>query len=383
MSSGKRGVGDGGLDQRGLDQWRLRWRIGGKRYSKAFHGSKRAAQTELRRLLAEVEAGIAVEPSRLTVADYLRGWLGSDRDLSPKTLERYRQLAERQIIPHLGATLLQKLRPAQIHDWHRILLQSGGVGGRPLSARTVGHARRVLHRGLERAMRLELTSRNVANVVPAPRVEAGEPEILTAEQITDVLTKLANHPLHPIVVLALGTGMRRGEICGLAWGCVDVDGATLRVERSLEETEGGLRLKSPKTRHGRRTISLPGNVIDVLREHRRRQVELRLQLGLGRPGANDLVFTLFDGSPYPPDKLSRDWLRITTSRKLPRVMFHALRHSHVSALIAAGLDVVTVSQRIGHASPAITLRVYAHKFSSSDAAAARAIEAVMRGNAER
>jgi integrase len=383
MRSGKRGVGDGGLDQRGPDQWRLRWRVGHRRYTKTIHGPKRAAQAELRRLLAEVEAGTAVDPSNVTVAEYLHGWLDGDCDLSPKTLERYRQLAERQIIPHLGATLLQKLRPAQIHDWHRILLQSGGVGGRPLSARTVGHARRVLHRGLERAMRLELTSRNVANVVPAPRVEAGEPEILTAEQITDVLTKLANHPLHPIVVLALGTGMRRGEICGLAWGCVDVDGATLRVERSLEETEGGLRLKSPKTRHGRRTISLPGNVIDVLREHRRRQVELRLQLGLGRPGANDLVFTLFDGSPYPPDKLSRDWLRITTSRKLPRVMFHALRHSHVSALIAAGLDVVTVSQRIGHASPAITLRVYAHKFSSSDAAAARAIEAVMRGNAER
>src|SRR5690348_4480052 len=174
MSSGKRGVGDGGLDQRGLDQWRLRWRIGGKRYSKAFHGSKRAAQTELRRLLAEVEAGTAVEPSRLTVADYLRGWLGSDRDLSPKTLERYRQLAERQIIPHLGATVLQKLRPAQIHDWHNALLESGGVGGRPLSARTVGHAHRVLHRGLEQALRLENIARNVAHVVRPPKVRANE-----------------------------------------------------------------------------------------------------------------------------------------------------------------------------------------------------------------
>jgi integrase len=383
MRSGKRGVGDGGLDQRGPDQWRLRWRIGHRRHTKTIHGTKRAAQAELRRLLAEVEAGTAVDPSNVTVTDYLRGWLGSDRDLSPKTLERYRQLAERQIIPHLGATVLQKLRPAQIHDWHNALLESGGVGGRPLSARTVGHAHRVLHRGLEQALRLENIARNVAHVVRPPKVRANEVEILTPEQITQVLARLADHSLYPVVVLALGTGMRRGEICGLAWGCVDLDKATVRVARSLEETEGGLRFKSPKTRHGRRTISLPANAIDVLREHRRRQSELRLQLGLGRPGANDLVFTLFDGSPYPPDKLSRDWLRITTSRKLPRVMFHALRHSHVSALIAAGLDVVTVSQRIGHASPAITLRVYAHKFSSSDAAAARAIEAVMRGNVEK
>ncbi|HTW51698.1 MAG TPA: tyrosine-type recombinase/integrase [Stellaceae bacterium] len=87
---------------------------------------------------------------------------------------------------------------------------------------------------------------------------------------------------------------------------------------------------------------------------------------------------LADGSPYPPDKLSRDWLRIATSRKLPRVMFHALRHSQVSALIAAGLDIVAVSRRIGHASPAVTLAVYAHLFESKDDAAAAAIEAAMR-----
>src|SRR6185437_11275087 len=131
--------------------------------------------------------------------------------------------------PHLGATLLQKLRPAQMHDWHNVLLESGGVGGRPLSARTVGHARRVLHRGLKRAMQLEIISRNVASIVPAPKVESSEIEILTPERITEVLARLADHPLYPLVVLALGTGMRRGEICGLAWGCIDLDGATVRV----------------------------------------------------------------------------------------------------------------------------------------------------------
>jgi integrase len=162
---------------------------------------------------------------------------------------------------------------------------------------------------------------------------------------------------------------------------VDLDStlATVRVERSLEETAEGLRFKPPKTRHGRRAISLPSNVVEILRDHRRRQAEHRLMLGLGRPARTELVFTLPDGSPYPPDKLSRDWLRIVVSRKLPRVMFHALRHSHVSALIAAGLDVVTVSQRIGHASPEVTLKVYAHRFVAKDTAAAGAIDAAMRG----
>jgi integrase len=140
----KRDHCDGGIDERGPDRWRLRWRVGSKRYTKSFHGTKRAAQTELRRLLKSAGDGTHVAPDRITPADYLRGWLDGDSDLSPKTLERYRQLAKQQIIPHLGAVVLQNLRPAQIQEWHATLLKSGGAGGRPLSARTVGHAHRVL-----------------------------------------------------------------------------------------------------------------------------------------------------------------------------------------------------------------------------------------------
>jgi integrase len=100
-------------------------------------------------------------------------------------------------------------------------------------------------------------------------------------------------------------------------------------------------------------------------------------LGLGRLGPADLVFALPDGSAYPPEKLSRDWGNVVRDRRLPRVMFHSRRHSHVSALLAAGVDIVTVSRRLGHGSPAITLSVYAHLFGSTDVAAARAIEAAM------
>jgi integrase len=120
-----------------------------------------------------------------------------------------------------------------------------------------------------------------------------------------MLAQIADHPLYPIAALALGTGMRRGEICALAWGALDLDGAMVRVEHSLEETTDGLRIKSPKTRAGRRTISLPRSVVDVMRLHRRRQLQQRLLLGLGRLGDDDHVFTLIDGSPYAPGKLSR------------------------------------------------------------------------------
>jgi integrase len=338
----------GNLTRRGRGSWRLKYEgaerdpATGQRRTRyvTFRGTKKEAQVELTRLLDEVRAGTSVDPSRVSVAEYVRGWLDGANGLSPKTLERYRQLAEQQIIPHLGAVALQKLRPVQVHDWHETLLKAGGKGGRPLSARTVGHAHRVLRRGLERALRLGIVGRNVPAALKPPKVEAAEIEILSAGQIADVLVGLDGHTLYPIVAFALGTGMRRGEICGLAWGTVDLDRAVVRVERSIEETTAGLRFKPPKTRAGRRTVSLPANVIEILRTHRRGQMAQRLLLGLGRPTADDLVFPLADASPYPPDKLSRDWGNVVRNKKLPRVMFHALRHSHASALIAAGLDVL-------------------------------------------
>jgi len=382
----------GNITKRGSTSWRLKYEAGdpdpvtGKRQTRyvTFRGSKKAAQAELTRRLAEVDTGTAVEPSRVTVAEYLRGWLDNTSDLAPKTLERYRQLAEKQIIPYIGATLLQKLRPAQVHEWHATLLKSGGKDGKSLSPRTVGHAHRVLHRALERAMRLETIARNVAHVIAPPKVETAEVTILNADQIADIGLKLEGYggrygtlPLYQIAVLAFGTGMRRGEICGLAWGAVDLDKALVRIEHSLEQTSTGLRIKPPKTAAGRRTISLPASVVDILRDHKRKLSEQRLALGMGRLGDDDLVFPMIDGTPYPPDKLSRDWGHAMRDRKLPATRFHALRHSHASALIAAGMDIVTVSRRLGHGSPSITLRVYAHAFSTDkDVASARVIDAL-------
>jgi integrase len=373
--AGRRGHGDGGIDEPYPGHYRLRWRVDGRRHSKIFQGSLGEARRELRRLLKTADDGEHVAPDRQRVADYLRDWLGADTRISPKTRERYQQLAERQIIPHLGAALLQKLKPSQIDAWHSTLLKGG------LHPRTVGHAHRVLHRGLERAVTLEIISRNVAHAVKPPRVESEEVEILSAKQVGEVLSRLDGHPLHPIVVFALATGMRRGEICGLQWCAVDLDKGMVRVERAIEETEGeGLRVKAPKTIAGRRSISLPPHAVEMLRAHWGRQVELRLQLGIGgRP--EDWVFPGSpDGSrPSAPDKLSRDWGNVVRDRKLPRVMFHALRHTHASALIAAGQDIVSISKRLGHSSPAITLRVYSHLFSTAgDAAAAEAIERLFK-----
>lgn len=341
-------------------------------------GTRQDAQRELTRLLAAADGGTLVEPTKITVAEHIRSWLDGVNDLAPKTLERYRELAEHQIFPTLGQIVLQKLRPSAVQKWHAVVLRGGGKDGRPLSARTVGHAHRVLHRALQRAVESEILVRNVASAISPPKVAEEEVEILDANQIALVLDKLQGRTLHPVVATALATGMRRGELLALQWGDVDLDAASLRVDRSLEETKQGLRFKLPKTKHGKRVISLPASAVTLLRSHHVKQLEQRLALGLGRPSADALVFGDLEGLPVSPRKLSREWLRCCVSLALPRIMFHALRHSHATALIAAGLDVVAISRRLGHANPTITLNVYGHRFDKADSGAASAIENILR-----
>ncbi len=151
----------------------------------------------------------------------------------------------------------------------------------------------------------------------------------------------------------------------------------MRIERSLEQVKGSVRVKSPKTAAGRRTVSLPSFTVAALRDHRRQTLELRLQLGIGALPGDAPVFGDIEGNWATPYSITNCWQRAVKSRGLPRITFHSLRHSHASALIAAGLDVVTVSRRLGHASPALTLRTYSHLFTNSDDKAAAAIDATL------
>ena len=389
----------GNITRRGKRSWRLKFDVGvdakGKRkiqYS-TVKGRRQDAEKELTRLLAQTDAGTLVEPSKITVAQYLRSWLGTEpkegepspappAGITPKTAERYRELAEGQIIPHLGDILLQKLRPANVKDWHDAILKSGSRKGKPLSARTVGHAHRLLTLALKRAVGTEVIARNVAIVIKPPKVKKKEIIILTLDQVADTLARFEGHPLFPIAVLGLASGMRRGEIVALALADIDLDAAVVEVRRAAEQTRAGVRIKEPKTERGRRTLSLPASAVTVLREHRRKLLEMRLALGLGKPDGETLLFGNPDGSIMPPNQLSWLWRSACKALGAPRINFHALRHTHVSALIAAGLDVITVSRRIGHASPTTTLNEYGHLFKKDDSAAVGAIEAVLRTGKE-
>jgi integrase len=370
----------GHLQRRGERSWRLKYDIGsdaaGDRQTRyvTLKGSKAEAQKEAAKVLAAVATGTHVDPSTETVTAFVERWLAdwADDNVSNKTWVRYAQLLRKHLCARFGLVPIQKLRPADLQALYAATARAG------LADRTRLHLHRVIHTMLKHAVQWGVVARNVAGLVDAPRVKGKEIEILSPAQVSIVLQALRGKPAYPIAALALGSGLRRSELLALRWSDVDLDGGSLRVEQSLEQTKrGGLVFKAPKTRHGRRTVTLARSTIAVLREHRKVQQEHRLFFGLGKASNDALVFTSEDGSPYLPSTLTLQWKRAMRAFGL-NVTLHSLRHAHASALIAAGLDVLTVSRRLGHGSPAITLGVYGHLFKHDDRAAA-IMEAALNG----
>jgi integrase len=357
----------------------------GRRQTKylSFKGSKREAQAKLAELLAAVARGSHIDPNKISVAEFVREridqWEGSG-SIGARSAERYRELAKHQIEPFLGARPLQKLRPLDIEEWHTVLRNRGRADGKGCSASTIAHAHRVLSKAFRDAAANELVTRNVATTKSAPTVKRPEIVIVRAADVSRFVERMRPRSrYYAATILGLFCGLRLGETLALRWQCIDLDRKTLRVHQALEYTKAhGLRFKEPKTKAGIRTITLPDIVMATLREHRRMQLELRLQLGAGRLEPDDLLFGNIDGAPMHPYHFSDAWANCAARIGFPDLTYHCLRHTHASQLISAGIDVVKIAHRLGHASPTVTLGIYGHLFDKDDGKAAEAINAALK-----
>jgi integrase len=284
----------GHIRRRGERSWELKFDLGldektGRRVSQfhSFRGTKREAQAKLAELIASVAKGSYVSRSNLTVGEHVTSRIAqweALQKISPKTAERYNELLRNQIIPHIGQVPLQKLKPADIETWHATLKTSGrriGQGG-GLATLTIRHAHRLLSKALKEGMRHDLIVRNVAASEQPPKVERKEVVALDRDQVKLLVGRLRGHAMYPIVIVALFTGVRRGELLALKWHRVDLDSKKITVCEAVEETRRGIRFKTPKTDSGTRDVSLPEIVVETLREHRKQQLELRMRLGIGK-----------------------------------------------------------------------------------------------------
>jgi integrase len=352
---------------------------GGKRIRIFRSGFQRKAdaERELRRLLDEKDAGSLLKPDPRTFAAFLDEWFANhaSRHCAPKTVERYRQLAG-YVLPHLGHLPLAEITPLQIERLLNHLKDAGGRDRktgqpRPLSARSVRHVAGLLSVAFRTAVRWKLVRSSPTEGVQLPRLERREKMALDAEQLAWYLeTAKARAPwLYPILLFAAATGARRGEILALRWSDVDLARGFARIQRSLEQTRAGVRLKGTKTGSSR-IVPLPRSVVSVLEQLRSEQAGNREFFGPDYRSDLDLVFCAPNGDYLKPDSVTAKACLIAREAGLKGVGLHTLRHTHGSQLLSAGIPLPTVSKRLGHASTWVTANIYSHAIASDELAAA-------------
>ena len=348
---------------------------GKKRYhTETVHGTDADAQFRMAEVSRDLGRGVFPDASRLTVADYLVDWLrthGAVR-LRPRTLEGYQDQVRRMIIPRIGHLMLSKLSPLHVRSMEADLLLHGRRDGGPLSPRTVLHSHRILSCALTHAVKAELVTKNVAALVDPPRVPRYEFRSLAFQQARGFIEGLDDPVLRSLVLLAVQTGLRRSEVLGLQWRDVDLEEEVLSVRRSLVRLSGGRHsLAEPKSGRGR--------VVPLVRE----SVDLLLSLRDDGQDGEEFVFQRSDGTPLRPHTVTQAFLRAARRAGLNGVRLHDLRHTHASLMLARGVHLKVVSERLGHSSIAITGDIYSHVLPSVQREAAESFGAGWRDSEPR
>jgi integrase len=315
----------------------------------------------------------------MTVGQWLTTWLATVREeVAPKSHERYAEIVQNFLVPSLGNLALVKLAPSHIQEAYNAWALSGRRDGKTggLSPRTRHHIHRILRSALTRAVEQQLLARNPADAFR--KVERREMVTLSAEQSARLLVTIKHSRVYWPVLLALSTGMRRGEVFALRWKNVDLSRGSVHVVESLEQTKAGIRFKSPKTDRTR-SIMLPEFAVGELRRLKKQQAEELLRIGIRQTGET-LVCARADGEPLQPQSLTHQFTRlISRVRDVPRIRFQDLRHSHATQLLLAGVHPKVAQERLGHASITTTLDLYSHVTETMQNDAAKRLDALFQG----
>ena len=379
----KRGNSEGSIYRRSDGRWAASVDLGqadGRRRRKAFYGKTR--QDVGRKLQAAQRAladGLPLVDQRQTLGGFLEIWLRDSvaRKVRPRTLQRYQEIVKLHLTPRLGRIPLAKLTPAHVE---RMMNEAIGQGAAPRSA---CHHRAVLRTALNVAMKWGVLGRNVASLAGPPRVPEREIRALGQADARALLEAVRGDRLEALFTVALALGLRQGEALGLRWPDVDLGGALLTVQRSLQRVNGEWLSPEPKTPRSRRTLHLPGPVTAALREHRARQLVERLRLGAAWQGETwgDLVFTDEAGGPLSGFYVSRRFKALLAVAGLPPMRYHDLRHGAASLMAAQGVPARVAMEILGHSQISTTMNIYAHVAPELGRDAAERIGAALWGKA--
>jgi integrase len=365
------------------------------------------ARRALRDLQRTIDDGSYVEADDITLARYLTDdWLPSIRPrradsgrrhrgtVSVATHDRYAKDLQRYVMPRIGAVRLQALTPAHLDQLYDALENAGGSRGQALSPTTVANVAGTLHKALADAVKRGRLRRNPADAVSPPTRSKAPARWWSIDELRAFLRHVEDDDLYAAWLLFATTGARAGEVAGLTWSDLDLDGGWVRVEWTLGAVGHELTWKvRPKSRAGERVMALDPATVAALREHRRRQRQARLLLGpgwqedftdwqgLSRTG---LVWTHADGRPVHPKTFYKRFRKLAIEAGLPPIRLHDVRHSYASAALSSAdgwHEVKVVSQRLGHATVAITLDTYSHVLPAADVSVAHTLaRLILRGD---
>jgi integrase len=394
---GRRGHGEGSIYQRSDGRWCCQLTLPNGRRRYLYGKTRREVAQALARAQRDVQEGLLTGDGRQKLATYLVGWLESIRPptLAESTWKRYDEYVRLHILPHLGHVKLAQLQPQQVQQFYTDLQRPRPDGTAGLSSSSVHHTHAVLHRALEVATRFGLIARNVAALVTPPRLRESDIHPLDREEARLYLETVAGARLAALYLVALATGMRQGELLGLHWRDIDLDGPVngsvngsvntgnagnggntgrLSVVSTLYVRKGVATFKTPKTKGSRRQIAFAPRVAEALRAHRQRQRLERLKAGPAW-AEHDLAFCTEVGLPLHPSTVYHQHARFLKAAGLPPVRFHDLRHTAATLLLLQNVNPKVVSEMLGHSSVGITLDIYSHVLPDmqQDAAAAMAL----------
>lgn len=361
--------------------WRIRYEAGlkpdGRRQQRSRGGfaTKKEAEEALRIALEQVRTGMAGRNEKQTVAEYLDSWLAGKHALRPSTQRAYESHIRTYLTPLIGQLRLTALRADHLDAMYDAI-RAGKLRKAP-SAATVRRIHATLHSALTTAYKRRLIAYNPAGQVELESAQHHVRDIWSPSQLDTFLDFSASDRLGPAYYLIAMTGLRRGELCGLRWSDLDLDAGTATIVQQHVEVGRTISVGDPKTKRGARSFPLDSATVAVLRSHKAAQAAERLAWGASYAD-HGLVFCKEDGAPLRPEYVTRHFLALSKKAGLPRIVLHGLRHTHASHALAAGVDVVLVSHRLGHSSTTLTRDTYQHVMPEQAREAAELVASLYR-----
>lgn len=347
--------------------------IDGRRRRRTVYGASRAeVGAQLNALLGRSSSGELLETSTPTLKTWLGDWYGTHQhEWRASTRRIYRHAIDAWLVPAMGTVRLDALKPMTVQRWINASTTKDG----PRQMLVTAHV--VLRSALKWAMTQRLITFNAAELVKVPRPTPQPAAPLSVQQARQLFAATKDHRLGSMVLASLTLGLRLGEVSGVTWADVDLRGATIRIRQQVQETKGAVTLQPLKTAASRRKLGLPAVLVTALKAQKVRQLEERLQAGARWAQAGDLVFTMPDGAMVRPAHARRVLRALLTAAGLPRVRFHALRHTAATLLLQDGVPLFDVSRILGHAEISTTADIYGHLTDEMTAGAATRMDGLL------